>query len=227
MVDISAAITQAQQTIASSGTSSVTGSASTQESFDTFLSLLTTQLKNQDPTKPLDTNEMTQQLIQYSEVEQLLQSNKKLEALLNLSSANASLSVISYVGKEITSAGDTTTLGADGTASWGLDISANASDVSYVIKDANGNEVYSSSDSLNAGSGSFDWDGTTSSGAAAAAGKYSLTVTATDADKNPIPVNVSVKGVVDGVDMSGNVPILLVNGTRFNIDNVSEIRTVS
>ena len=117
MVDISAAIADARQTIASSSTSSVTGATTVDENFDTFLSLLTTQLQNQDPTKPLDTNEMTQQLIQYSEVEQLLQSNAKLEALLKLSSANTSLSVINYVGKEITSTGDTTEL-ANGAASW-------------------------------------------------------------------------------------------------------------
>ena len=227
MVDISAAIATARETIASGGQSSVTGSESTQESFDTFLSLLTTQLQNQDPTKPLDTNEMTQQLIQYSEVEQLLQSNKKLEALLSLSAANASLSVISYVGKEITSKGDTTSLGDSGGTSWGLDSPKNVSDVSYVVKDANGNEVFSSSGALNAGSGDFAWDGTTSTGARAAAGNYTLTVTAKDADKNTVPIGVSVKGLVDGVDLAGDVPILLVNGTRFNVDDVKQIRTIS
>ncbi|MCF6200472.1 MAG: flagellar biosynthesis protein FlgD, partial [Hyphomicrobiaceae bacterium] len=99
MVDISAAITNAKATIESGSKSSVTGQTSVTDNFDTFLSLLTTQLQNQDPTKPLDTNEMTQQLVQYSEVEQLLKSNKNLEALISLSSANTSMAMIGYVGK--------------------------------------------------------------------------------------------------------------------------------
>ncbi len=226
MVDISAAITTARQTIASGSSSSVTGAQTVDENFDTFLSLLTTQLQNQDPTKPLDTNEMTQQLIQYSEVEQLLQSNKKLEALLSLSAANASLSVISYVGKEINTAGNTTTL-ANGSANWGLNIPAGSEDVTYVIKDTNGDEVFSSDGALAAGDGSFSWDGTTSTGGTAAPGNYTLTVTARDAGENAVPVKVSVRGIVDGVDMSGDIPILLVNGARFNVDDVTEIRNRS
>ncbi len=223
MVDISAAIATARETIASGSSSSITGAKTVDENFDTFLSLLTTQLQNQDPTKPLDTNEMTQQLIQYSEVEQLLQSNKKLEALLSLSAANASLSVISYVGKEINTAGNTTTL-ANGSANWGLNIPAGSEDVSYVIKDGNGDEVFSADGALSAGDGSFSWDGTTSTGGTAAPGNYTLTVTARDAAENPIAVKVSVRGTVDGVDMSGDIPILLVNGARFNVDDVTEIR---
>ena len=226
MVDIAAAITTAKQTINSGSSSSVTGAQTVDENFDTFLSLLTTQLQNQDPTKPLDTNEMTQQLIQYSEVEQLLQSNKKLEALLSLSAANASLSVIGYVGKEINTAGDTTTL-ANGSASWGLNIPAGSEDVSYVIKDTNGDEVFSSNGALATGDGSFSWDGTTSTGSTAAPGNYSLTVTARDAAENAIPVKVSVRGVVDGVDTSGDIPVLLVNGARFSVDDVTEIRNRS
>lgn len=226
MVDITAAITSAQQTIGSSSSSSVTGSQTIADSFDTFLSLLTTQLKNQDPTKPLDTNEFTQQLIQYTEVEQLLQSNKKLEALLQLSSASTSMSLINYVGKEITSAGDTTSL-ANGTASWGLDIPSSSENVTYVIKDANGNEVYSKTGALDAGSGSFTWDGTTSTGGTADPGKYSLNVTAMDANEEAVAVSVSIKGVVDGVDMSGDAPVLLINGTRFNVSDVTQISSVS
>lgn len=226
MVDISAAITTAKETIAGGGKSSVTGAESTQENMDTFLSLLTTQLKHQDPTKPLDTNEMTKQLIQYSEVEQLLQANEKLEAMLGLSAANSSLSVISYVGKEINTKGNTAAL-ANGTASWGLNIPAGSEDVSYVIKDANGNEVYSTSGYLDAGDGSFSWDGKTSSGGTADPGNYSLSVTARDAEQNAIAVNVSVRGIVDGIDMSEDVPVLMVNGTRFKMDDVTEVRSVS
>ena len=227
MVDISGAITNARQAINAGTSSSITGSESTAESFDTFLSLLTTQLQNQDPTKPLDTNEMTQQLIQYSEVEQLLRSNENLKALLQLSTANASMAVLNYVGKEITSKGDTTTLPENGTAQWALDVPANASDVTYVVKDSDGNEVYSTTGSLNTGSGEFSWDGTTTAGGTAPAGNYSLTISARDAAEAVVNVGISVKGLVDGVDMTGDAPVLLVNGTRFSVNDVKQIHTVS
>ena len=222
MVDISAAITSAKETIDNGNKSLITGAKTASGNFDTFLSLLTTQLKNQDPTKPLDTNEFAKQLTQYTEVEQLIQSNQKLEALVKLSSANASVSVIGYVGKEITSKGNTTTL-ANGSANWQLDVPANSNDVTYVVKDAQGNEVYSTSGSLNSGEGSFSWDGSTSAGGKAAPGNYSLSVTARDAAKNTINVGVAVTGIVDGVDMTGDAPVLLVNGTRFAINDVTEV----
>ncbi len=226
MVDINGALLSAQQTIRNGGRSSITGQQSVKNNFDTFLSLLTTQLKNQDPTKPLDTNEFTQQLIQYSDVEQLLQSNQKLEALLKLSSVNTSMSLINYVGKEITGKGNTTSLPAEGSARWELDVPSGVSGMTYVVKDSNGNEVYSTTGSPEAGSRSFTWDGTTSSGGRAPAGNYSLTVNATDASENAVNVGISVKGIVDGVDMSGETPVLLVNGTAFNINDVSQIHTV-
>ena len=227
MVDISAAITEARQAINAGTSSSITGSETTGESFDTFLSLLTTQLQNQDPTKPLDTNEMTQQLIQYSEVEQLLRSNENLKALLQLASADVSMSVINYVGKEITTKGDTTTLAENGSADWALDVPSNAENVTYVVKDNDGNEVYSTTGSLNSGSGNFSWDGSTSTGGTATPGNYSLTVTATDGDENAVNIGISVKGLVDGVDMTGEAPVLLINGTRFNVSDVKEVHAAS
>jgi flagellar basal-body rod modification protein FlgD len=227
MVDIAAAISSAQQVIGSKTSSSLTGASTVADSFDTFLSLLTTQLKHQDPTKPLDTNEFTQQLIQYTEVEQLLQSNKKLEAMLKLSTANTSMSLINYVGKEITTKGDTINLGSTGSGDWALDAPKASSDASFVVTDANGNEVYSISRSLGAGSTSFSWDGTTSTGSRADPGNYTLTVTAKDADDEIIVVESSVRGLVDGVDMSDDVPVLLINGKRFDLSDISEIHIAS
>ena len=227
MVDIAAAISSAQQTIGNKTSDSLTGANTVADSFDTFLTLLTTQLKNQDPTKPLDTNEFTQQLIQYTEVEQLLQSNKKLEAMLKLSTANTSMSLINYVGKEITTKGDTINLGSTGSGDWALESPKASNEATYVVTDANGNEVYSTTGALGAGSGSFSWDGTTSTGSRADPGNYTLTVTAKDADDKTIAVESSVRGLVDGVDMSEDVPVLLINGTRYDISDISEIHTAS
>lgn len=225
MVDINAAIRAAQQTVMGSDGSLTASSSTIASNYDSFLSLLTTQLKNQDPTDPLDTNEFTQQLIQYTEVEQMLQSNKKLEALLQLSSANASIAVINYVGKEVTTSGDTTAL-VNGSAEWALDVPANADNVTFVVKDASGNEVYSTTGSLTAGNRSFSWDGRTSSGGTAEPGNYTLTVSARDAADRNIGVGLSVKGIVSGVDMTGEAPVLMVNGNRVSLGDIRQINTV-
>src|ERR1044071_1210572 len=67
--------------------------------FDTFLSLLTTQLKNQDPMSPMDSNQFTQQLVQFSQVEQQINSNKNLESLIALTKSQTTTAAVSYLGK--------------------------------------------------------------------------------------------------------------------------------
>ena len=81
--------------------SSLTGSGSLDETFDTFLLLLTTQLQNQDPLDPLDTNQFTEQLVNFTSVEQQIKSNELLEELL-AGQRNSGLSTaISLIGNSI------------------------------------------------------------------------------------------------------------------------------
>src|SRR6267142_4445505 len=82
------------------------GAVSAQKSlstnFNTFLTLLTTQLKNQDPLAPMDSNQFTQQLVQFSQVEQQINANKNLESLISLTKNQASVNAVSYLGKTLT-----------------------------------------------------------------------------------------------------------------------------
>src|SRR5215469_6276624 len=70
--------------------------------FDTFLTLLTTQLQNQDPLQPMDSNQFTQQLVQFSQVEQQINSNQNLETLISATKNQTSQSAVSYLGKSLT-----------------------------------------------------------------------------------------------------------------------------
>src|SRR5579885_1275128 len=70
--------------------------------FDQFLTLLTTQLKNQNPLDPLDTNQFTQELVQFSSVELLIKQNTTLTSLLSVSKATTNTNALNFVGKEIT-----------------------------------------------------------------------------------------------------------------------------
>lgn len=71
------------------------------EDFDQFLNLLTTQLQNQDPLNPMDSNEFTNQIVQFSQVEQAINTNQKLDSLVSLQLASISGAALNYVGMDI------------------------------------------------------------------------------------------------------------------------------
>src|ERR671917_2623859 len=109
------------------------------ENFDAFLLLLTTQLKNQSPLDPMDTNQFTQQLVQFASVEQQLKSNDTLNALLTSARGSAVSTAASFVGMQVTANGDTSRL-SGGKAEWSIDPARNAQ-VSLIVKDAQGSIV--------------------------------------------------------------------------------------
>src|SRR5262244_1302115 len=89
-------------TTASNPTGSVSGALDNTEiasNFTTFLTLLTTQLKNQDPLSPMDTNQFTQQLVQFAQVEQQMKSNDQLSTLVSLEQTTQSTAALAYVGQ--------------------------------------------------------------------------------------------------------------------------------
>jgi flagellar basal-body rod modification protein FlgD len=208
-----------------SSNSTTTSAASLGNNYETFLQLLMTQLKNQDPSSPLDTNQFTQQLIQYSQVEQQIEQNKSLQTLVQLASANAAVAMVGYVGKEVTIDGSSATL-SGGKASWQLSL-PEAATVTAVIKDADGNEVYSSQQAYSAGSNTFSWNGVTSSGSTLTSGKYTLSLTATNASGKTVTPTVGFTGLVQGVDMTGSTPKLLIGGSEYDVSDVTSIRVAS
>src|SRR6478735_455076 len=185
--------------MAVSGTSGTTGAGTTAgtdrkmlaNNFDQFLTLLTTQLKNQNPLEPLNTNEFTQQLVQFASVEQQIKSNTTLASLLQATKASTATNALGFVGTEIRADGATTKLN-NGKAEWNLNSPRAASRATLAIRDASGATVYTENRTLNAGSQTFSWDGKlTSGGGVAPSGDYTISVTA--ADLSGAPVNVSTE----------------------------------
>src|ERR1041385_8736854 len=91
------------------------------QNFDTFLQLLTTQLKNQNPLDPLDTNQFTQQLVQFASVEQQINMNQQLTSLVSLQKANKTTSAMSFLGATATVDGSSTKL-VNGKGSWSFSV---------------------------------------------------------------------------------------------------------
>ena len=211
-----------------SGTSNSSASTSRQgiaDNFDTFLQLLTTQLKNQNPLDPLDTNAFTQQLVQFSSVEQQLKTNDFLSALVQANTNSVQTNAVNYIGKTVTAEGTRSEL-VGGKATWNFKLPENAT-VNLSIKDANGNTVYTEQGALSGGAGTFEWNGKTSTGGTAPPGTYSIQMTGVNADGRTVTISTELSGTVTGIDFTGSEPVLLIGTARVNLSGVTSIKAAA
>ena len=213
-------IANATTTKTSSSTSS--SAARIADNFDQFLQLLTTQLKNQSPLDPLDTNQFTQQLVQFASVEQQIKTNDNLSSLLVTNKTANLNNALSFVGARVTADGTTSSL-TGGAASWQLNAPKTGA-ATVTIKDKNGNEIFSKQITLSSGDQTFSWNGVQSNGQAAADGQYTLVVAAKDASGQAMTVKSEISGIVDGVDVTGDTPILQIGSISLPVTSVKSIR---
>jgi len=200
---LSASLSNAAASAASADRTRLAGS------YETFLLLLTSQLRNQNPLEPLDANKFTEQLVQYSTVEQQIKTNENLEAMMASLAASAAMNLVGYVGMTVTARSAVTRL-EGGNASWGYTAAADAPDTTVTIYNSAGAVVHSETLGLTEGSGAFTWDGTLADGSNAPAGPYTIAFQARNADGAAIAVDTEITGTVDAVDMAGNQPYLVI-----------------
>lgn len=192
------------------------------QSYDQFLQILTAQLQNQSPLEPMDANEFTNQLVQFSSVEQAIKTNDSLASLIALSASNEATSLVGYLGQNITAEGSATTL-QNGAATWQLSASDYASDTQVTIRNAAGSIVYTDEGTLEPGETNYVWDGTTNDGGTAPDGLYGITVEARDGDGNVVDVSTAISGQVTGVDFKTFPSALLVGDTRVPITSLTAV----
>ncbi|MEO6012589.1 MAG: flagellar hook assembly protein FlgD [Devosia sp.] len=210
--------------VSTTSNASTSGSrAGIADNFDTFLSLLTAQLKNQNPLDPLDTNAFTQQLVQFSGVEQQLKTNDFLSALVQANTNSVQTNAVNYIGKTVTAAGTRSEL-VNGKAVWNFS-TKDAANLNVTIKDAKGQVVYTEQGQLQAGAGTFEWNGKTSTGATAAPGTYSITMVGTNTEGKNVPISTESSGTVSGIDFTGSEPVLLIGTTRVNLSGVTSVKS--
>ena len=185
-----------------------------------FLSLLISELQNQDPLNATTTTDLTNQLMQYSNYIGQQTTNDNLSSLASSFSSLVTLNSVNYIGHTVEAKTDTATL-SNGSATFGYSLSSAASDVSISIKDSSGNTVWSGKGTGNAGSNSFTWNGQTTSGTQLSnGGQYTIQVTATDSAGNSLLSYTTMTGTVTGIDASGSTPSLLVNGVPVSAANI-------
>lgn len=207
---------------ASSGSSTTSNNATLAGNFQTFLTLLTTQLQNQNPLDPLDTNQFTQQLVQFAGVEQQLRTNDQLSNLVSMQQTTQATQALDFVGKNAVVDGSTATM-TNNAATWQLGIPT-ASTLTVNIANSTGQNVFSGSYGVNGGDDQvFSWNGLGNDGTQWPDGKYTLTATAADASGNPVAVSTQIQGQVNSVDLTQSPPLLSIGGQTYTISQIKRI----
>ena len=213
----------ATPTLTSSTSTTASDTASLSSNYEMFMTLLVTQMQNQDPLNPTDTATFTSQLVQYSAVEQQIKSNAYLADLKALATTQNASNLVSYVGKTVEAEGKTVTFDGTEPAAWNFDSSAKSSAATITITNSDGKPVYTTTKALATGSNTFSWDGTTTAGGTAPAGDYTIKVAGTDASGNAVTITTALTGVVSAVDFSGTTPLLTIDGQTISAWKVTTV----
>lgn len=190
------------------------------EDFDDFLILLTTQLQNQDPLNPMDSTEFTNQIVQFTQVEQAINMNQKLDNLVSLQLSTIASTGLQYVGMNISYV--SAEMDFDGTTP--IDITyalgEQASSAKINIYDEAGELVYTGDASKAVGQNKFKWNGEHMGGGTAEEGTYTVEIAAFDGAGDPIDVTTVVSGMVRGIETQNGVIYLLVGDRAVPVGNV-------
>jgi flagellar basal-body rod modification protein FlgD len=204
-----------------SGSGTGTSTPGIADNFQTFLTLLTTQLKNQNPLDPLDTNQFTQQLVQFAGIEQQMKGNDALTSLVSIEKSAQATQALVYVGQTVAVDGSTAQF-ANGSATWNLHAPEDAKTTISITNSA-GVTAYSGPFTIGAGDASFVWDGKGNDGTQWPAGSYKMSVVGSDSTGAAVAVSTEVQGIVDSVDLTASPPLLSIGGHNYTSDQIKRI----
>lgn len=190
------------------------------EDFTQFLTLLTTQLQNQDPLNPMDSTEFTNQLVQFTQVEQAINTNQKLDHLVQMQLSSMTNMALGYVGLDITYPSVELSFDGETPSKITYSLAEEAREAYINIRDENGTLVFNGPVPRDVGTKFYEWDGRTTDGSIAKEGTYSFTIDAVNSADKPIQASTAVNGKVRGVETQNGVPYLLVGDRAVPVGNV-------
>lgn len=193
--------------------------------FDSFLVLLTSQLKYQDPLSPMDATQFTTQLVQFTSVEQQIKQNKNLESIMGSQEALQVASASNYIGKAVDAGGKSILLnGGQSTISYKLD--APAKEVAVAVKNSSGEIVRTLVGKTDSGLQTVAWDGKSDNGTRLADGAYDFVVTAKDARGQTMSVKTGYSGTIDGFELANGQIILKAGTARIPMRDITGVRSI-
>lgn len=194
---------------------------------DAFLKLLLAQMKNQDPTSPMESHDMAAQLAQFSSLEKLQNMDQSLSAMANVNQDNQAnkFDALTLIGKSVS--GDSSNIIRQD-SSEEHDINFNlvkdASKLSIVIKDSQGQPVREIGvKNLKAGQNKVTWNGVNSEGAPMGKGEYQVELVATDAGGRKIAAETKFSGLITGVNFTAEGPVLMMGKQKIRMKEIRSI----
>ena len=183
-------------------------------------------MQNQDPLDPLDTNQFTQQLVEFASVQQQVDMNTNMQTLISLQQTSEATSAMQFLGANVTLSGSTAALAAGSPATWSLN-SPSPATANVTITSSTGQTAYTGTVSLTAGTQTYSWNGQGNNGVTWPAGQYTLAINATGASGQTVAVTTQTQGTVSGINLSQSPPQLTVNGQSYPITAVQSINNGS
>ena len=195
--------------------------------YQTFLTILTTQLQHQDPMEPMDSNQFTEQLVQFSSVEQQIRSNEQLESLQSMMTASNALGVLNFVGTNVAIDGSKGYLSDLG----GIDYNYNSPSTGtaeVTIRNEAGEIVANYTGvEISSGDNVYTWDGTDGSGNRMGKGTYSVQIAAEDTSGATIRLAMETTGLVTDVDLSSSQPMLMIGDQKIPTSQIKSVSATS
>jgi flagellar basal-body rod modification protein FlgD len=221
VVSTTTALPTGSSSSSAAASSSALASQQIAGNFQSFLTLLTTQLQNQNPLDPLDTNQFTQQLVEFAGVQEQLNTNDSLTSLVALQQTAQATQALTFVGKTAIVSGNNAAL-TNSTATWNLDVPANGN-VTVNIANSSGQTVFTQTVPETAGTQGFTWNGIGSDGTQWPDGQYTLIASTTDSTGGQVGVVTQVAGTVSSVNLTQTPPLLTINGQSFTVNQILSI----
>jgi flagellar basal-body rod modification protein FlgD len=169
-------------------------------------------MQHQDPLDPMDTAQYTQQLVQYSQVEQSIEQTATLKEMLAAFGTQNLMQASALIGAQVETTSPISGLGATTPAQWTWSAPRDVASMTATIKDEKGKVIDTMPINATGVAGAFTWDGTTSTGKKVDPGLYKLELAGVDASGAKIAATAHAFGKVSDVELENGTVKLTING---------------
>ena len=191
---------------------------------DSFLLLLTTQLKNQDPLSPLEPTEFTNQLVQFASFEQQIATNENMEQLLKVQNSALASTVVGFIGTEVLTKNTGKIPLQNGEATFEYSLTNNAANVVMTIMDESGRVKYTKAGETHVGRHDVTWDGKDGNGSPMPDGVYNISITPIAFPGSTIDYTSKIKAKITGISMDIGTTTMEADGLPIALDEIETVR---